>query len=101
MARSTPDHEVVRITSARQTRAEDQAARQRRYLLLMGFRVVCFVSAVAFFDGWVRYVLMAAAVFLPYIAVVFANNEERRADHFLPDAPGAGELGPGPEAREL
>ncbi len=38
----------------------------------MLIRTVCFVGAVAA-DGVLRWLLFAAAVFLPYIAVVLAN----------------------------
>lgn len=44
----------------------------REYLIAMGFRIVCFVVAVLV-DSWVRWVAVAAAVVLPYIAVVIAN----------------------------
>ena len=82
-------HGAFRITSAPHTPAEDLAGRQRRYLISMAVRVVCFVSAVAFFDGWLRYVLMMAAILLPYVAVVFANIDEKRSEAFTPQAPDA------------
>ena len=78
----------VRVTTAPRSRAEEQAGRQRRYLISMGIRTLCFVGAVIA-DGWLRWVLVAAAVLLPYVAVVFANTEGRRDDGFLLDDPGA------------
>ena len=45
----------------------------RTYLIQMGIRVACFLGAY-FVDGWLRWALVAAAVFLPYIAVVGANT---------------------------
>ena len=78
----------VRVTTAPRSRADEQAARQRRYLISMGIRTLCFVGAVIA-DGWLRWVLVAAAVLLPYVAVVFANTEGRRDDGFLLDDPGA------------
>ena len=33
-----------------------------------------------FVDGWARWVLLAGAVLLPYVAVVFANQSNRRSD---------------------
>jgi hypothetical protein len=43
-----------------------------RYLVSMVIRTVCFVLAI-FVDGPWRWVFIAGAVFLPYVAVVFAN----------------------------
>ncbi len=45
MARQ-PAGEPVRITTVGASRAEDIAARQKRYLWAMGFRTVCFVAAI-------------------------------------------------------
>lgn len=39
----------------------------------MGIRTVCFLLAVAT-DGPLRWVLIAAAILLPYLSVVFANG---------------------------
>lgn len=70
----------MRITSAPASLSDDVAARTRRYLLQMAVRVVCFVGAVAV-DHWSRWVLLAGAVVLPYVAVVLANaGRERRSD---------------------
>lgn len=68
----------VSITSARTSHSEDMHKRQVRYLLSMGIRTVCFVLAIVT-TGPVRWVLVAAAVFLPYIAVVLANATDRRS----------------------
>ena len=46
----------------------------------MGVRTVCFVLAVVT-DGWLRWVLIAAAVMLPYLAVVFANGGRERVEN--------------------
>lgn len=93
---SMADRDAVRITTAPSSRAEDIAARQKRYLLSMTVRTVCFVAAVLVGPGWLRWVLLAAALLLPYVAVVLANPETRRADGFtLRDAGRHAEL-PGP-----
>jgi hypothetical protein len=83
MARTLRRHhdDPVRITTAASSRAEDIAARQRRYVVSMGIRTVCFVAAVVA-DGWLRWVLVVAALLLPYVAVVMANNSDSRADGF-------------------
>ena len=95
MERREPN--AVRITDARTAHSDDLRHRQIRYLLSMLVRTVCFVAAVVI-DSWVRWVFLAAALFLPYIAVVMANAVSRRpparAETFSPDARGA--LQPGP-----
>jgi hypothetical protein len=63
---------VYRITDARKGITEDVNARQRRYLISMGIRTVCFVLAI-FASGWLRWLLVIAALLLPYIAVIIAN----------------------------
>lgn len=68
-------------------------ARQRRYAIAMAIRTVCFIAAVAVGPGWVRWALVAGAVFLPFLAVVIANAENQKNDGFaLPLSPGAREL---------
>lgn len=60
------------VTTAPQSAADDQGVRVRRYLTAMGLRLVC--SVIAYFTtGWVRWLFVAAAVVLPYVAVVLAN----------------------------
>jgi len=54
---------------------------------------VCFVGAVAVGPGVLRWVMVAAAVFLPLFAVVMANANDQRDDGFsLPTNAGAHEL---------
>ena len=97
------DEAAVRITSAPTPLADDIAARTRRYLLQMSVRVVCFLGAVAV-DHWTRWLLLAGAVVLPYIAVVLANAGRERggdpgtflAPPALPAAPPTAGVGPGP-----
>lgn len=71
------DQRPVRITSARVARSADIAGRQRRYVVSMMVRTACFVAAVAV-DGVLRWVFVAGALFLPYIAVVMANAGVQR-----------------------
>jgi len=88
--------DAVRITTARSSAAEDMRSRQRRYALSMTIRLVCFVAAVAVGPGVLRWVLVAAAVFLPLFAVVMANAGDQRDDGFtLPNAPSSRELAAG------
>ena len=76
------DPDPVRITTASPSRQADIAARQRRYLMSMGVRTVCFVAAIAVGPGWLRWVLVVAALLLPYVAVVMANTAATKSDDF-------------------
>lgn len=49
----------------------------RRYAITMGIRTACFLS-LAFVRGWWMFIPAAGAIFLPYVAVVFANLADRR-----------------------
>jgi fatty acid desaturase len=85
--------DAVRITTARSSAADDMRMRKRRYAWSMSIRLVCFVAAVAVGPGALRWILVAAAVFLPLFAVVMANANDQRDDGFrLPDGAGAHEL---------
>ncbi len=80
--------EAVRITTAATSAQADISARQRRYVISMAIRTVCFVAAIVVGPGWLRWVLVAAAVLLPYVAVVMANAATSKDDGF--DLPGGG-----------
>ncbi|HEY5184303.1 MAG TPA: DUF3099 domain-containing protein [Actinomycetes bacterium] len=71
MARRTG--RVYRITAARTALSEDVDDRARRYLFSMLVRTGCFVGAVLA-SGPLRWLLIAGAVLLPYLSVVFANG---------------------------
>jgi hypothetical protein len=71
------DPEVYRITAAQTSHSDDQSARIGRYLLSMMIRTGCFVM-VFVVHGWARWVFAVGAVFLPYVAVVFANSGRGR-----------------------
>ena len=94
------DADAVRITTASASRDEDISRRQRRYVLSMGLRTACFIAAVLVGPGWLRWVLVAGAVLLPYVAVVMANAVTTKDDGFsLLGTPGARhELAPGTTA---
>ncbi len=64
--------QVYRITGAPTALSDDMRGRQRRYLLSMGVRTLCFIGATIV-SGPLRWVLIVGAVLLPYLAVVFAN----------------------------
>jgi Protein of unknown function (DUF3099) len=107
------------VTQARPSLSQDVAYRQRRYLIMMGARVVCFVIAVVCFTngaGWLTAIPAVGAIIIPYFAVVFANGgreptsqrgfrayEPRLPDRFSPPPerlyPGSAEPPPGRPGR--
>ena len=86
MARNTEKSgEAIRITTAAANRAEDIQARQKRYLLSMSLRTICFVGAIAASLAgldWLWPFLIAGAIILPYVAVVMANAAANVSDGF-------------------
>lgn len=93
------DPASIRITSATTGRSADIGARQRRYLLSMMVRTVCFVLAVVVAltggPGWLLWTLLAGAFILPYVAVVMANAGAST------DPGGPEPFGPDPSRKEL
>ena len=69
---------VPSITSARPPLREDVHRRTSRYLLSMAIRTACVVLAVVT-SGWLRWVFLAGAILLPYLAVVLANAGRERS----------------------
>jgi Protein of unknown function (DUF3099) len=67
------DPQVYLVTTARPGHSQEMSGRLRRYLISMTIRVVFLVLAIFVFSGWLRVVGIAAAVVLPWIAVVMAN----------------------------
>ena len=63
---------VYTVTSAPTSTTDDQSARIKRYLTMMGIRVVCF-GLVFVTSGWLRWAAIVGAVAIPYFAVVIAN----------------------------
>lgn len=81
------EDEVFSVTSAQPGHSKDLDSRVVRYAWMMSIRVVCFVLAVLTPSPW-RWMFVAAAVFLPYIAVVMANaRRSTRAGEVAPFAP--------------
>ena len=84
-------------TSLPQAPRDDVGARSARYLTMMGVRVACFILMVVITPyDWYTWVFGAAAIFLPYIAVVSANvgqearrNRREDPEPALPAAPTA------------
>ncbi len=103
------------VTEARLSRSADISYRERRYLIMMGIRLVCFVIAVVLFingAGWLTAIPAVGAIIIPYFAVIFANGgrepnggrgfqayEPNLPDRFSPDSstavnPGRPDSGP-------
>jgi len=77
MGHSSRRPPVHMVTQARRSLSDDIAYRQRRYLVMMGIRSVCFLIAVLLFInhfGWLTAIPAVGAIFIPYFAVVFANG---------------------------
>ncbi len=95
MVRSRRRESVHLVTHARRSMSDDITYRQRRYLLMMGIRAVCFVIAVVLFTnhfGWLAAIPALGAIFIPYIAVVFANGGREPSNtrgfmEYRPNAP--------------
>lgn len=72
--------EVYVVTAASPSRSSSVRLRQRTYLSLMGLRTACFLAAVVLpLPLAARAAAIAAAVVLPYLAVVAANSFPRRS----------------------
>ncbi|HEY9351314.1 MAG TPA: DUF3099 domain-containing protein [Acidothermales bacterium] len=92
---SSSSKDVFQITGAPRALTDDVRDRQRRYLISMGIRTVCFVLAIVV-DGWLRWAFLVGALILPYIAVVIANaGRERVAAPATLIEPGPAALGSG------
>jgi Flp pilus assembly protein TadB len=93
MARKRADDVPVRITTAPSSAGAEISHRQRRYLIAMGVRTLCFLMVVLLTithagPGWLPWIFVAGAVVLPYVAVVMANAAKTKSDGFeLLDSP--------------
>jgi fatty acid desaturase len=97
MARNEP--EPIRITSATYGHSADVAARQRRYIVSMAIRTVCFLLAVVFAGTFWMWIFIIGSFILPPVAVVMANAQAKTDPDTAPDTafdPGRPELGPPP-----
>ncbi|AQZ61119.1 DUF3099 domain-containing protein [[Actinomadura] parvosata] len=76
--RRKPD--VHQVTDARPSLTADIRKREVSYLIKMGIRTICLILAVVVPVPWpYRLLFIAAAVFLPYIAVIGANERDKGA----------------------
>lgn len=76
--------EFVRITTAPESRTSDIDHRQRRYVISMTIRMICFaggiIAGVGFDVEWLMWILIGASFLLPYVAVVMANSASPRIE---------------------
>ena len=77
----------IRITTASAGAGADLAARQKRYVITMLVRTLCFVAVAVLAitragPSWLPWIFIAGAVFLPYVAVVMANAASTKSDGF-------------------
>ncbi|MET3720444.1 MULTISPECIES: DUF3099 domain-containing protein [unclassified Arthrobacter] len=78
--RFSGDTGVHSITDAGTAHSEDMHRRMMKYALAMGIRMVCLIL-IFVVDGWFKLVMVAGAVFLPWIAVVIANGSDKAEVH--------------------
>lgn len=103
MSRKTHDAPQS-ITSAPEPLGADQARRQRRYLVQMGIRVLCFLLAAILWQHvpmWVGLTLIVGAVVLPYVAVLLANAGRERQSAPAPYAALPPQIDTAPPARPV
>lgn len=80
--RVTRSDEPILVTTAGKSPRQEQRERERRYLVTMGIRLVCFVLAIVLFGvhlRWAAGVAVAGSLILPWVAVVMANAGPRRS----------------------
>ena len=75
------NEQPIVITSVGQSPEQELRGRQIQYALLMGLRVVCFLTAVIVPIVWIRIIAVAAAFVLPWVGVVGANAVRERMLH--------------------
>jgi hypothetical protein len=77
----------IRITTASAGAGADIAARQKRYVITMTVRTLCVLAIACLAithagPGWLPWIFVGGAVFLPYVAVVMANAASTKSDGF-------------------
>jgi Protein of unknown function (DUF3099) len=81
LSRVARDPGPMLVTTAAKSPVQERRERERRYLLTMGFRVLCFIAAIVLFAAGLRslgFIAAAASLVLPWVAVVVANAGPKR-----------------------
>lgn len=86
------DIAVHSISDAREAHSTEMRSRMIRYTVSMSIRLVCFILVFVVPYGWLSWVMIAGAVFLPYFAVIVANGGSdtsniRHSDALIDRAP--------------
>ncbi len=76
---SKKDKQVYSVTSIPLSPDAERSNRMKQYAIAMTIRTIC-VALLVVLEGWLMWLAAAAAIFLPYFAVVIANaqNESPR-----------------------
>ncbi|MEG9248123.1 DUF3099 domain-containing protein [Arthrobacter sp. Soc17.1.1.1] len=90
--KSKHNTDVHSISDARVGHSDEMRTRMIRYTVSMSIRLVCFVLVFVVPYVWLQWVMIAAAVFLPYFAVIVANGGSdtsniRHSDALIDRAP--------------
>lgn len=87
--RSENNGEVLNITDAQESHTDEMHRRMVKYTVAMAIRLACLLLFF-FIPGWPRWLFVAGAVFLPWIAVIIANggsDQIKASDALLDQAP--------------
>lgn len=74
----------VLITEAAPSHDDQQAARKRKYIIMMLMRIPCLILAGVFVQSvwWLAMIFALLSIPLPWIAVLIANDRPaRKAEH--------------------
>jgi hypothetical protein len=75
-----PDPPIL-VTTAGKSPSQERDERQRRYLITMGIRTLCFILAIVLVGvglRWEAAIAVVASLVLPWVAVVVANAGPRQ-----------------------
>jgi hypothetical protein len=83
--------EVLNITDVQESHTDEMRRRMVKYTIAMSIRLACLLLFF-FIPGWQRWLFVAGAVFLPWIAVIIANggsdkNRIKPSDALLDQVP--------------
>ncbi|WP_374727294.1 DUF3099 domain-containing protein [Haloactinomyces albus] len=73
------DDTPVLITEAEPSYDDQQAARRRKYAIMMSLRIPCLILAVWVYPiWWLSLIILALSIPLPWMAVLVANDRPPR-----------------------
>lgn len=87
MNSSRRDDTPVLITEAQPSYDDQQAARRRKYAIMMAMRIPCLIIAAGLYGvwhlWWLALIVLAASVPLPWMAVLIANDRPARKNEHV------------------